>query len=68
MNEKLVKIMFSLPLPHINQMFFHMSYIEIRSQASQMFTLPIRMGHMNTMNPFISAPGWFSLFCYTVDN
>lgn len=50
MNEKLAKKMFSLPLLHINQMFAHMSYTEIRSQASQMFTLPIRMEHMNTMN------------------
>jgi len=56
MNEKLVKNMFSLPLPHINQMFAHMSYTEIRSRASQMFTLPIRMEHMNTMNLFTSAP------------
>ena len=69
MNEKLVKKMFSLPLLHINHMFVHMSYTEIRSRASQMFTLLIRMEHMNTMNLFTSAPGWFSLFCYyTVDN
>jgi len=68
MNEKLVKKMFTLPFPQINQMFVHMSYTEIRSRASQMFTLPMRMEHMNTMNLFTSAPGWFSLFCYyTVD-
>lgn len=63
-NEKLVKKMFSFPLMHKNQTFVHM-----RSRASQMFTLPIRMEHTNTMNLFTSAPGWFSLFCYyTVDN
>lgn len=69
MNEKQVKKMFSLPHPLINQTFAHTSYTEIRSRASQMFTLPIRMEYMNTMNLLTSAPGWFSLFCYyTVDN
>lgn len=60
-NEKLAKIMFSLPIPHINQMFAHMSYTEIRSKASQMFPLPIRTECTNTMNLFASAPGWFSI-------